>query len=187
MTARERKAIRIGAVVVLAAIALKAGPALIQAVATAREQLAARHELLQSYHAILSDTAVIADSVEKLGREVVTLAPDILSGDSESEAMAALTGQITHLATAHRLRLEAVIRAPDSARAGSLHRVTARAELQGDVRGIAGITEALRNSQPLVVPVRLEVLSPATPSIGAESLLVKLTLQGWFQEKDSDP
>ena len=92
MTARDRRALILGGVVVLGTVLLvRVLPWGVRRVLGAEAGLRERAALLARSRADLADAAMLRDSAAELGQALVGLAPKILSGNSPAEAMADLS------------------------------------------------------------------------------------------------
>ncbi len=183
LTTKDRRALLMGgAAVVLAVILFRLLPWGVRRVRASAEELEARRELLARASAELAVPAALEDSAVVLRHGVVALAPRILAGSTSAEAMAQLSGQLNHLATAHQSRVLQVEARPDSTRAGDLRRLTIDATFEGDIRGVTAILAELTSGPVVLVPTRLVVTAtnPAETNRPVEVLHLELTLVAWY-------
>lgn len=188
MSARDRRALTLGALAILAAVlGLRGMPWVWGWVSRSQAELAARRELLAVAETDLGALSELQDSAKQLTDGVVGLAPSLLSGASQSEAAAALSGHLSHLALTHSAKLERTDPVPDSSGAGDLGRVTMDGVFESDVRGLAGLLAALASGQPVTQVTRLRVTAadPATPPRGAEILRIEVRVQAWYLDREA--
>ena len=100
-----------------------------------------------------------------------------------------LTGRLDVAAEAHQLRVARTGAIPDSVHAGSLRRVSVRAELEGDTRGTLEFLGALAHGPALlgVSDIRIVAADPASPASAAEVLRTELTVRGWYLAREEHP
>lgn len=183
MTPRDRRALGLGAAVILGAvIALRVLPPVWQRVTAAEARLAALRMSVERGRADLSAFKALEDSTTQLVETVRSLAPWLVAGRSSSEAAAALAGHLSHVAVTQRTRLERSDLVADSARAGDLRRVTLDATLEGDIRGLTGTLGALASLAPVTEVTRLWVTAPdpGQATAGPELLRIELRIRGWY-------
>ncbi len=183
MIQRDRRALAVGGAIVLAAVLLlRVLPWGVRRALAAERDLRAQVALLARARVDLADAALLRDSAAALGRTLLGLAPKILSGGTAAEAVADLSGRVNHAAAANLVKLERVDAIPDSAGAGRLRRATLRAALECDVRGLAGLLQALERGNPVLAVRGLRVTAPDVGSAdrASEVLRVELTVTGWY-------
>ena len=183
MTARDRRALILGGVVLLGTVLLvRVLPWGVRRVLGAEAGLRERAALLARSRADLADAAMLRDSAAELGQALVGLAPKILSGNSGAEAIADLSGRLNLVFSGHQAKLERVDPVPDSTAAGRLRRVMLRAAFECDVRGLAGVLEALALGK-VVLPLRelrVTAVDVGSPGKVPEVLRVEMTVTGWY-------
>lgn len=187
MTPRDRRALRLGGIAIVAALAgLRGVPWTWTVLSRIHERLAAERELLARAESDLRGLAALQDSAERLKERVVGLAPRLLSGASASEAVAGLSGHLSHLALTHNARLDRTDPIPDSVGAGELRRVTMDAVFESDVRGLAGLLGGFAAGQPVTQVSRLRVTTndPAAPARTAEVLRIEVRVQAWYLDRE---
>src|SRR5437016_4319470 len=165
-----------------AVLLLRVLPWGVRRVLGAEAGLRERATLLARARADLVDASVLRDSAGQLGQALVGLAPKILSGNSPAEAMADLSGRVNLAVSGHQGKLERVDPVPDSTVAGRLHRVTLRAAFECDVRGLAGVLEALEFGKVVLSlrELRVTAVDAGSPGKMPEVLRVEMTVAGWF-------
>ena len=183
MTGRDRRALIIGCGVACGAVLLlRVLPWGVRRVLGAEAGLRERTRLLARARADLADASVLRDSAGQLGQALVGLAPKILSGNSPAEAMADLSGRLNLAVSGHQGRVERVDPLPDSLRTGRLRRVALRAAFECDVRGLAGVLEALEFGTVALSlrELRVTAVDAAPADKMPEVLRVEMTLAGWY-------
>jgi len=183
VTERDRRALTLGVAAVLGAVLLlRVAPWGVRRVLGAETSLRERAVLLARARADLADASVLRDSAAQLSQLLVGLAPKILSGNSTADAVADLSARVNMAVSAHQTKLERVDPMPDSTVAGRLHRVTLRAVFEGDVRGLAGVLEALQVGKIALVlrEVRVTAVDTGSRDKMPEVLRVEMTVAGWY-------
>jgi hypothetical protein len=117
-------------------------------------------------------------------RQLVALAPRLLSGTNASEAQAELAGLIGGSAALRHVRVIEQEARPDSA-VSVFRRVTLRVSAEGDIGAIAGWMADLEEGVRLIRIRSLEVMAsePASPPTQAERLRAELVIDGWAQRR----
>jgi hypothetical protein len=172
MTARDRRVLLWGGAVVLLAVAGR--------VAREGQRLAARRvdEARQAAGLAARAKALVAEAparqrlVRERAREMVTLAPLLLSGSSDADAAAALAGELNALAAGHRVALARLDPVPDSA-AGPFSRIELRLQAEGDLAGLYGFIHAVETG-----PLLLSFTDLAITAQDAEAAVERLRLEG---------
>ena len=183
MTARDRRAIAWGAVVVVGAlVVLRALPWAWHRAAAKHADLSHRALLLARAETELTQAQKLADSASKLSRELVSLAPTLLTGDGVQAAFADLAGRLSVAASESRAKVERVELLTDTASAGRLRRVSGKAALEGDIRGLTRFLATVESGVSLLVVNDLVVQAPAAfgPERGPEALRWEVTVSGWY-------
>ncbi len=183
MTPRDRLTLQVGAgVVVLAVLVLRVVPLAVSSIGRAGARLAERRALLLETNAAMRGLSSMEDSARTLTSRVVALAPRLLAGPTAPSALSDLSGRLTAIAARHHAALVALEALPDSAGAGSLRRLSARAVLETDFRGVAEILAVLGRDAVALRAERI-VVTPTDPyaaAAQAEQLRVELRLSGWY-------
>jgi hypothetical protein len=183
VSGRDRRALMIGGAVVCGAVLLlRVLPWGVRSVLGAETGLRERATLLARARADLVDAGVLRDSAVQLSQALVGLAPKILNGTSVAEAVADLSARVNMAVSAHQAKLERVDPLPDSLRAGRLRRVALRAAFECDVRGLAGVLEALEFGKIALSLRELRVTAVDAGSADKipEVLRVEMTVAGWY-------
>src|SRR5207253_5767203 len=183
MTGRDRRALILGGAVVIGALlVLRVVPWGVRGVLGAETGLRERATLLARARADLADAVVLRDSAVQLGQALVGLAPKILSGSSVAEAVADLSARVNMAVSGHQGKLERVDPLPDSLRAGRLRRVALRAAFECDVRGLAGVLQALQFGKVALSlrELRVTAVDAAQADKTPEVLRVEMTVAGWY-------
>lgn len=182
MTERDRRALMLGGGVVLVALLLRVLPWTVRSALAAEAGLRERAALLARARADLADAAVLRDSAAQLGQALVGLAPKILSGNTVADAVSDLSGRVNLAASGHQAKLERMDPVADSTVAGRLHRATLRAAFECDVRGLAGVLQALEFGKTAlsVRELRVTAIDASSLNKNPEVLRVELTVTGWF-------
>jgi len=183
VTERDRRALMIGGGVVCGAVLLlRVLPWGVRRVFGAEADLRERVTLLVRARADLADAGVLRDSAVQLGQALVRLAPKILSGSSVADAAADLSARVNMAVSGHQAKLERVDLQPDSLHAGRLRRVALRAAFECDVRGLAGVLEALQFGKVALSlrELRVTAVDAAQADKTPEVLRVEMTVAGWY-------
>jgi hypothetical protein len=182
MTPRDRRALRMGSLVVLGTVVLlRILPWAVRTSLSAVDTLRVRRTLLARTVADLQSLPVLEDSAETLTKALVAIAPRLLSGHGDGEAMAELQGRLSYLASTNHLKLDRVDPVLDSTTAGNLRRLTVDAVFEGDIRGAAGLLRALTGDITAMVPLRIRIVAtdPASSARLPETLRLELRLTAW--------
>jgi hypothetical protein len=183
MTDRDRRALVLGGGVVLVAVLLlRILPWTVRSALAAEAGLRQRAALLARARADLADASVLRDSAVELGQALVRLAPKILSGNSAAEAVADLSGRVNLAASRYQAKLERVDPLTDSTVAGRLHRATLQAAFECDIRGLAGVLQALEFGKAALSlrELRVTAVDAGSADRMPEVLRVEMTVTGWF-------
>jgi hypothetical protein len=168
-------------VALVAVIALRLLPWMLQSSRLAIDTLQARRALLAQTVADLNSLPALEDSAKVMTQAAIALAPRLLTGAGDGERLAVLQGRLNVIAVRHQLRLERVDPVPDSTVAGNLSRVTVDATFEGDVRGLVALMSALSTDVTAMAPTRLRVVAgdPSSPRRLPESLRIEVRLTAW--------
>lgn len=183
MTRREATAVKLGAGITVAAlmVRLAAGPGL--GTFGVGRDLRARLALLADTRRAIASLSGLEDSMAVLRKAMLNLAPALLSGSTEADALADLSARLGHTIQRAAGRLESTQPAVDSTRAGALRRVSIRAAFETDIRGLSAVLTALATGTAAFTPDSAEItaLDPTGPETAPERLRVELTVAGWYQ------
>jgi hypothetical protein len=182
MTGRDRRALVLGGLVVALALMLRGASAAHRWLRSEHERLAASAEVLARTQAEVKAAATLPDSAARLRERIVGLAPDILTGGSEPEAIADLTNRIGTIADDQAVKLVRAEALRDSARAGRLRRVSLRVHVESDADGTIALVRALEAGPTLLAVADLRILAadPFSPASAPEVLRSEVTARGWF-------
>lgn len=183
MTARDRRALVMGAVVISAAVVgLRVAPWAVRSAVTARAELRERAALLARAREEIADAPLLRDSAAVLTRALVGLAPQLLAGGTAAEAGADLSARVNLAASRAPGKLERVDGLADSVAAGRLGRARVRAALETDVRGLVAFLRAIEAGDPVLAVEDLRVVAPDPGSADRvpEVLKVEVTVTGWY-------
>ena len=189
MNSRERRAVRAGAAVIVAVLALRVGPGLWR-------QATDRHRLMYQRAAVvgrmsddLRQMDALADSVKAARSALVTLAPDLLESSSDAGAAAELSARVRTLADRFALTVQQVAPVLDTLAEGPLHRASMTASLQGDLASVLSLLRAVAEEPPTldVASLRIVAPDPASPADAAEVLDLDIALRGWYLQRNVGP
>jgi type II secretory pathway component PulM len=182
MTARDRRAIVVGAAALAAALFfLRVLPPGLRAAAAWRARASERQEMLARTHGLLATIPHLKDSLAELLPKVVALAPDLVEGRTPAEASAGLTSLVGFGAGRHNLRVVQIDPLPDSV-AGAFGLVAVHAELEGDISGLSRLLRVIETGGPLltVVALSVDVQDRGPRKDGPEALRLELTVAGYY-------
>ncbi len=183
MTARDRRALILGGVVVAAAVlSLRAVPWGVRRAAGSYVVLRERAGLLARTREEMASLPTLRDSAATLSQALVALAPQVLSGSTAAEAGSALSGRMNLAAARAPARVERLDPMPDSTGNGRLGRVRVRAALETDVRGLVALIRAIDAGDEVLrlEELHVEAPDPAAVNRGPEILKVEVTVSGWY-------
>ena len=183
MTPRDRRALAIGLGVVAAAIlALRGLPWAVRELRDRRHRLAARSELLIRTEAEIRAARGLSDSARGIESALVALAPQVLLGRQETDAVADLAKRVGIAAAAERIRVVRTVAVPDSGRVGRLRRVSVQASLEGDTGEMLGALARMeRPGSPVgVADVRLTAIDAFSAAANPELVEGEILVRGWY-------
>ncbi len=183
MTARDRRALILGGVVVAAAVlSLRAVPWGVRRAAGSYVELRERAGLLARTREEMTSLPTLRDSAAMLSQALVALAPQLLSGSTAAEAGSDLSGRMNLAAARAPARVERLDPMPDSTSNGRLGRVRVRASLETDVRGLVALICAIDAGDEVLrlEELHVEASDPAAVNRGPEILKVEVTVSGWY-------
>jgi hypothetical protein len=186
MTERDRRALQLGGAVILAAfLLLRLIP---QAWAIGRrnwEDFRGRAELLARAQKRVEGARSLEDSSLAAKRRLLALAPALVDGNDDAEALTTLSAELAGIAMKKQLRMLRTSSIADSARAGQLRRLSVQLAVEGDSRGILDFLAAISRTPEVLVPVDLRIVAsdPWAAGAAAEVLQTELTLQAWYLER----
>lgn len=188
MTPRDRRALVWGGVTVaVAAVLVRGVPVLVRWELGLRATLRDRAELVARADRALQDAGPMADSAKAVAAAFVALAPKVLAGGTDAEALADLQGRVTLAAHHHRARVLRTDPVTDSTTVARLGRVRLRVSLESDWSGLVGVLGALDQDPAALRFGRLAVAAadPASSSAVPEQLRLDVEVGGWFVRADS--
>jgi hypothetical protein len=183
MTARDRRALVVGAVLVAAAVLmLRVLPWGVRHATNAYDRLRERTTLLVRTREEMAALPTLRDSAAALSQALVALAPQLLLGSTAAEASADLAGRMNVAASRAPAKLERLDALPDTSSDGRLGRVRVHAAVETDVRGLVALLRAIDAGPELLHLEELRVESPQAggPERGPETLRVEVTVSGWY-------
>jgi hypothetical protein len=179
MTPRDRRAILWGAVVVIVGLGGRLTPVVAERVRNARDGLEARAAVLTRMRVELGDSTRLQDSAEAVRKQVAGLAGSVLTGGSGAEAGASLGALVSMAAERHRVRLSRTDALADSGSAGPARRVSVRATLESDSRGLLELLRAIAAGPATLTVDEVRVAADAPGPKAAELLHIEITIHGW--------
>jgi hypothetical protein len=182
LSTAERRLLAALTATLLLALGLRLLPGVIRSLSALPDRVASQRTLLRETEAMLSGLPALEDSAATLRQALMSLAPRLLAGTTESDARSDLTARLTSLAAVNHGRLMRLEGLSDSTTAGRIRRLRSRALLETDFRGVAELLAAIERQAVILVPERIVVRRPEE-SGGAEQserLEVELDLAGWY-------
>lgn len=189
MTPRDRRALMIGGAIAAAAVlGFRVVPWCTHEMRARREALAGRRMLLARVRADIRDAGRLTASAPAVEQRLVALAPRILTGRREADALADLSGRLEAAAAQQKVRLLRTTPVPDSTRVGSLRRAVIRASLEGDTRGTLALLGRLERQHAAlrVTELMLTAVDPASAANKPEVLRSELIVRAWYVEGRAD-
>lgn len=180
MSPGDRRAVLLGTIVVVAALATRA-------LATAREALASRRQAAEQAVASLTlarRELLLQDRLHARARQLegsLAALDDLLLGETtEATATSAFIELVEIVAEESLVSLEAAQPVADTAVSGALRRVTLQVELASDLQGMLDFLLRL-GSDPLAVELSSLAISTADPGAAVERLRTDLVLRAWYR------
>ena len=189
MTPRDRRALLVGGIAVVAAVlGLRVLPWAVRRVTTAHAVLRERATLLARTRDEMATLPELRDSAAVLSQALVALAPQVLSGSTAAEAGADLSGRMNLAASRAPAKVERIDPLPDSSGDERLGRVRVHAALETDVRGLIALIRAIDTGDEVLKldELRVEAPEPGTVQRGPEILKVEITVSGWYIKPRSE-
>jgi hypothetical protein len=177
---RDRRALAVGAVVVVLLIAFARGlPALRRWHAEVRDSSAALTQEAARARMTVALERTTRDSLAARERRFIALAPLLLRGETPAMGSATLASLISTAATAASVRLGPVQVQADTVARSVFSRVGVRAEITGDIRGVSAFLSILERGPILVAVKELTIaqLEPAAAADRAEALHVAVAVE----------
>lgn len=180
-SARDRKTLAAGALAVVTIVGVaRAVPHARRLVEEAREGASAAHREAMAALGSVAGARSVSDSLQARNARFLALAPQLVAGDTPALATAELAGMISAAAAGSNVRIGALQLRSDSAGHGTFRRVTVRASLTGDIRGLAALLAALERG-PTLLSVRELAITQPEPAAGddrPESLRAEVVVDG---------
>lgn len=180
LSARDRKVLTIGvAVCTLLVVSTRGVPALVRWTRTARANAEALSAEAARATRSVAGGAAIRDSLASAKARYIGLGPRFLEGETTAGAGSALASIVSTAAAAANVRMGSAQIHTDTAKAEAFTRVSVRADLTGDIRGIATMLAALERGQTLLAVRELSITQP-DPAAGddrAEVLRADLVVE----------
>lgn len=186
MTQRDRRALWIGGgTILLAFLFFRALPAAVRSWRTAHEELVGQRELLTRAEGALAGIDLLEGEAARTQEQLVGLAPRLISGQTDAEAQADLSGRLALIANRERTRLLQADPIPDSGRVARLHRVRLRVQVESDWSGLVGFLKGVVGDAATlrVTSVSMRGAEVPTNTNGAEVLSGEVEVTGWYLER----
>ena len=180
MSARDRRVLLLGAASITLAIGgSRALPVWREWYLGSRTSAVHLRAELSSAQTSIRQASVTRDSLGARKRRLLAMLPLLASGETPQMAGAGLASTIAAAAEASGVRLGTVQVRPDSAGRSVFTRVGVRADVTGDVRGVAAFLGALERDATLFAVRELAISQPepAAPAERAEALHVELFVE----------
>jgi len=173
---RELKRGLVSALVIV--VALRIVPSAAVAALQYQREVQARATSLVLTRGLLEATPAIRDSLGAALGLIVGLAPHLVTGQSQADAAATLGSLLSARAIQGALRVRRMESLADSGRSQP-RLVLVRAELEGDVHGLARFLSGVESGEPLlsIREVTVTALDPAAPS---EVLRLEVVVGGLY-------
>lgn len=178
---RERRTLLRGAGAIVALVALSRGfPAWRRWDAETRAGAAQLMAEAAGVEDIMRDEHTVRDSLLARNTRFLALAPRLLPGTTPATAAANLSALVSGAATVANVRVESVESQADSGGGETFNRVTARASLVGDVRGLMTTLAAIERGPTLLAVRELSIAQTeqAAPEGRPEVLRAQFVIEG---------
>ena len=182
MTPRDRRALMLGAGVILGALfVLRVMPIGVRAVTRLRARARESLSTVARAQDLLARAPAVHDSLAQVLAAIVTLAPKLVDGQSSADAQASLSGLVNAAAGRHGLKVAGLDPLPDSA-VGVFVRVALHATLEGDSQGLARFVRAVETGDPMLTIPALAVAAadPVGRAGAPEVLRLELDVSGYY-------
>ncbi|MCC7132648.1 MAG: hypothetical protein IT352_08385 [Gemmatimonadales bacterium] len=177
MKSRERFVLRMGVLVVVVTGSIKLTVRVRDALGAQRRDLTASVERLAAAERQVRRLPGLEDSAAAVRGELIALASRILKSRSEADATAELAGILPVIAARAGATVEGSTASSDSARAGTLHRVSMQFQVATDGFGMNAILTGLVSNLPTLELRRLRI------AVGnGDRFNVQLVVAGWYRE-----
>jgi hypothetical protein len=171
-----------GLAVAAAVVTLRVVPTALRRAIEARAMLREHATMLARTRDDMASLPQLRDSAAVLSQALIALAPQLLSGSTEAEAGADLSGRMNLIASRAPAKIERLDPFPDSLGTGRLGRVRVHAALETDVRGLVAVLKAIESGAEVLRLDELHVEAPQPAGVerGPEILKVEVTVSGWY-------
>lgn len=190
MNIRERRTVVFGLGIMGALVlGVRVMPWAVRSIRLLEAQVSAQGELLARARRELAGRGAVSDSVDLVRTAMMGVADAVLLGRSVRDAAADLMSRVTLAATHSNVRLRRVDHIADTADTGSglLGKVTARALLETDVRGLAELLRQIEGDPGLfVIDAHIDAEGADETSDRPEVLRFEFTVGGWYLKADPD-
>lgn len=157
LSRRDRRALALGALVVLPALLWVFGGApYVRALRSARAELEKERTLLAGERGLVASRDLYPAALDEATERVRALAPRIFSGGGGS-AIAELSGYVRHRANASRVLLSRIAPGEEEELDGGVAAVSLNVEGESDLRGIVSLVHLLESGEKLVRVGRLRI------------------------------
>lgn len=182
MTAREVRAVRLGALTVLVLIGgLRGVPSGIAWASGLATRVKADLATVQRMEADLAHVDSLEARAPATRERLVAMAPGLLSGGAEADAAGDLFARLRGIAGTYPAAIERLDAQPESVAVGELHAVGAELQLLTDLEGLTGFLRAVARDSAVLELRRIHVASVSESRTAAvESLRVSMTIRGWY-------
>ena len=184
MTARDRRALVIGAAIIgVAILVLRGLPSGAHRLAELRRTAIERQATLARARSVLAGRLAARDSFEHVVAGIVGLAPHLLDGRTAPDAQASLSGLVSLAAGRHGVRVLRLdpVTVTDTA-STAFGEVTVHAQLESDISGILKLIRALETADPVLTITSVDISAPS-PAAGPkqpETLHGELIVAGYY-------
>lgn len=183
MSPRDRRALGWGAAVVVGGLLLgRVVPAAVRWWRGAEATLAERSTLLAREQHEIGTVAVLEDSAKTVQVAFIALAPEILTGGTDAEALADIEGRVSVIAGQHRTKVLRLDGIADSSSVARLKQARVTVAVESDWAGLVGFLKGLDDDPAAIGVQSLDVTAadPASSSARPEVLHAELELTGWY-------
>jgi hypothetical protein len=181
MTARDRRALVWGAVVLATAVVvLRVVPWAAREYTTLRSETREQLATLARGRLVAGTSVSIRDSLADVSSQLVAQAAKLVAGSTASEAMATLSASVQLAARTSGLRVDGLEPRLDTV-TGLFSPVTVLGRFEGDVNGLATFLATMESGDPLLTVLHAMIqVGDRIPRAGApEVLRAEIEVSGW--------